>query len=76
MHDRVDAEGERGHAPEEAVRGMYARREVWIESVIEIWEVAYTSQGERPFVDLMRQLLMSCGMSCTVHKIAPVAVSE
>jgi hypothetical protein len=37
---------------------------------------AYTSQGERPSVDLVRQLLMSCGMSCTVHKIAPVVMGD
>jgi hypothetical protein len=31
----------------------------------------YTSQGERPSVDLVRQLLMSCGISCTDQRIAP-----
>ena len=34
--------------------------------------MAYTSQGEKPFVDLVRRVLMSWGMSWTVHKIAPV----
>ena len=32
----------------------------------------YTSQGERPLVDFVRQLLNSCGMSCTVQSMAPV----
>ena len=27
-------------------------------------------------MDLVRQLLMSCGMSCTVHKIAPVVMGD
>jgi hypothetical protein len=33
--------------------------------------VTYRSQGESPLVDLVRHVLKSCGMSCTVHKIAP-----
>jgi hypothetical protein len=50
---------------------------VWIElrqSFEIVWsgEWAYTSQGERPSTDLVRQVLISCGMSWTVHKIAPV----
>jgi hypothetical protein len=52
---------------------------VWIESEWKIiWEggMTYTSQGERPSVNLVRQLLMSCGMSCTVHKIAPVVMGD
>src|SRR5712691_2691303 len=36
------------------------------------WEGAtYRSQGESPLVDLVRHVLKSCGMSCTVQKIAP-----
>ena len=31
----------------------------------------YTSQGESPLVDLVRHDLKSCGMSCTVQRIAP-----
>lgn len=31
-----------------------------------------TSQGERPSVDFVRQLLMSCGTSCTVQSMAPM----
>ena len=37
---------------------------------------AYTNQGERPSMDLVRQVLMSCGMSWTVHKIAPIAMMQ
>jgi hypothetical protein len=36
----------------------------------------YTSQGENPLVDLVRQVLRSCGMSCTVQKIAPAGDEE
>lgn len=32
----------------------------------------YTSQGERPWVDFVRQLLNSCGISYTVQIMAPV----
>ena len=33
--------------------------------------VTYTSQGESPLVDFVRQVLNSCGMSRTVQQIAP-----
>jgi hypothetical protein len=49
----------------------HQRTEFEYKTVWRVW--AYTSQGERPSIDLVRQVLISCGMSWTVHKIAPVA---
>ena len=34
---------------------------------------AYKSQGERPLVDFVCQLLMSCGMSCMLQKVTAPA---
>jgi hypothetical protein len=55
LHDHVDAEGERGHVPEEAVGSccytFYVRREMWTESECEGGREWRTRQGERPSVD-------------------------